>query len=127
MNAFQWVTLTILGLALVRELLRFAWGAGSRGAWLFRVGVWVLAGVAIANPGVPQRIATAVGIERGADLVSYCFVLAFLSASFYFYARCVRLQRQLTEIVRHLAIREGQQGEPDARPDRPAPGQFFSA
>src|SRR5262245_45616081 len=113
MNTFQWVTLTCVGLVLLREVLSFGRGSVSRGLRLFRVGAAVLVGVAIANPRLPQHLATAVGIDRGADLVFYCFVLAFLVVSFYFYSRYVRLQRQLTEVVRHIAIRESTRGGPD--------------
>ena len=116
MNTFQWLTLTCLGLVLLREVFSLGLGSVSRTLRLFRIGVCVLVGVAIANPGLPQHIATAVGIDRGADLVSYCFILAFLVVSFFFYSRYVRLQRQLTEVVRHLAIRESRRGEPDSSP-----------
>ncbi|MBI1914033.1 MAG: DUF2304 domain-containing protein [Planctomycetes bacterium] len=115
MNVFQGVTLTILGLAIVRELILFRRGPVSRGAWLLRVCVWLGAAVAIADPGLTSRVAQSVGINRGADLISYSFILAFLVVSFYFYARCARLQRQLTEVIRHLAIQEARRGEEGSR------------
>jgi hypothetical protein len=55
-------------------------------------------------------MATAVGIGRGADAVLYLFVFAFLVTAFYFYARQVKLQRQVTELVRHIAIHEARRG-----------------
>jgi small membrane protein len=72
--------------------------------------------VAIADPMITVRIARAIGIERGTDLVVYTFALAFLGTSFFFYSRLVRMQRQITELVRHIAIREAEHRPP------PGPG-----
>jgi len=110
MNAFQWVSLSLLLILLLRDLALVRRGSLSRGGWLFRSLVWLLAGAAIAEPMLPQMVATALGIGRAADLVAYIFILAFLMTSFYFYSRCVRLQRQITAVVRHLAIQQGQRG-----------------
>ena len=68
------------------------------------------AAIAIARPDLPQLAASTLGINRGADLVMYLLCLSFLVLSFYFYARYVRLQRQVTEVIRHLAIQEARRG-----------------
>jgi hypothetical protein len=91
--------------------------------------VWLAAAVGIAFPQLLTQIALALSIGRGADLVLYLSVLAFLATSFYFYSRCVSLQRQMTQLVRHLAVREARRGaedvngtarEPEPVTDRPA-------
>ena len=64
------------------------------------------AAAAIYNPHLTSMAAGAVGITRGTDLVLYVFVLAFLAVSFTFYARSLRLERQLTDVIRHVAIQE---------------------
>jgi hypothetical protein len=61
-----------------------------------------------------QQLATAIGIGRGADVVLYLFVLAFLATAFYFYSRTVQLQRQVTQLVRHIAIQEARRGTSDS-------------
>jgi hypothetical protein len=113
MTLFQWIALSVLGALLLWELIRLWLGPVARGAWFVRFIVWLAAGVAIYEPGFVQIVAGAIGIGRGADVVLYLFVLAFLATSFYFYARSVRVQRQITQLVRHLAIQEARRGGRD--------------
>src|SRR5262245_22348950 len=119
MTAFQWIAIPLLLLVFLIEVINLL-RRGQRWQRLFRCLVWAAAAAAIAWPELPQTLATAVGIGRAADLVFYLFVLAFLIVSFAFYARYVRLQRQLTEVVRHIAIQEARKGAA-ARPAEPAP------
>jgi hypothetical protein len=117
MTLFQDIALSALGLLLAGEVITFRRG-GSRSFKLLRCAVWLSAMLAIAFPEAVSFLGTEVGIGRGADLVTYLFILAFLGVTFYFYSRYVRLQRQLTEVVRHVALREARRGgEP------PAPGE----
>jgi small membrane protein len=44
--------------------------------------------------------------------VLYLFVVAFLFAAFYFYSRSVKTERQLTQVVRHIAVMEAKRGGP---------------
>ena len=108
LNLFQKLTLpAVIGL-LLWELVDSRRRRVSPGFWLFRCIVWTAAAVAIADPALVQDIATAMGIGRGTDAILYLFVLLFLATSFYFYWQKVVLQRQITILVRHLAIREAQ-------------------
>jgi hypothetical protein len=106
MTPFQWLTLPILGLLLVWEGVRLGRGLGSRWFTLFRAVVWASAAAAIADPNLTQRVAGALGIGLGANLVLYVFVLTFLGTSFFLYARLLQMQQQITVLVRYLAIRE---------------------
>ena len=112
MNMFQYVTLTGLGLALVFEVYLFWRGHSSRRAWLTRSFILLVTAVAIARHTLLQELAGFLGIGRGTDVVLYGSVLAFMALSFYFYSRYVRLDRKLTEIIRHLSIQEARRGEP---------------
>ena len=88
---------------------------------VLRAVIWLAAATAIGFPNITQHIANAAGIDRGADLVFYAFVLAFLGTTFYFYGRHVKAERQLTELVRQLALERAQRGcEPASRPERQA-------
>jgi hypothetical protein len=111
LTPFQKLALPALAALLVLEaagLWRERVGRGVR--WL-RAAVWLAAAAAIAWPGLTQTLADALGIGRGTDLVFYLFVLAAVGVAFYFYSRLVRLQRQVTQLVRHAAIREARRGE----------------
>jgi small membrane protein len=113
MNLFQWLTLPVLSAVLLADVVGLVRKPKGRNLRLLRAVVWAVTAVAIANPDLPQAVAHRIGIGRGADLVLYVFVLAFLGASFYFYSRYVRLQRQLTDVVRHLAIQNARHGRAD--------------
>ncbi len=114
MTPFQWVAIGLLTLLLLWELIRLLRTPRAGLIRLIRCFTWATAAVAIARPHWLQSLANLVGIQRGADLVSYSFILLFIVATFFFYARNVRLQRQLTEIVRHIAIQEARRGDAQA-------------
>lgn len=90
--------------AISRRRLTPRFGA----AW---IALWVAASVAIFDPDILARIATFLGIGRGVDLVLYVSILAFSIAFFLVYLRFRRLDEQLTQIIRHLAIRDAERDE----------------
>jgi hypothetical protein len=113
MNLFQWLTLPVLLAVLLIEVVGLVRKpTGTRLRWL-RALVWAAAAAAIVYPELPQVLANQIGIGRGADLVLYLFVLAFLGVTFYFYSRYLRLQGQLTDVVRYLAIQNARHGRED--------------
>ena len=116
---FQIIALSILGLLLLRDLWNWSRPYPGRFVRLLRCLVWIGAGVAIADPWLVQSVATAMGIGRAADAVLYVFVLAFLWVSFYLYTRCLRLEREITALTRHLAIREATRETTSAQREAP--------
>jgi hypothetical protein len=119
MNPFQWLSILVLSGLLVWELLVRRRTVASRGFWLLRCLAWITAAVAIALPDLVQAVAQLIGIGRGADVVLYLVALTFLGTSFYFYSRYVQLQRQITQLVRHLALQDARRGGngPHSSPD----------
>ncbi len=108
MSTFQILSVLILGTFALRDLIGVLSRANGRGIRLLRLCVWSAAITAIINPGFPQAIANLLGIGRGADVVLYIFVLAFLWVSFFLYSCHLRVQRQVTQLARHIAIQEAQ-------------------
>ena len=107
MTTFQLLTLPALGLAAVLTLsaMRRRRLAGRAGvAWLF---LWLAAAFAVAFPETLAVVARTIGIGRGADLVLYLSILFMFGGFFFIYLRFRKLDEQLTQIVRHLAIRDG--------------------
>ena len=113
LTPFQKLALPALIALLVLEVLSSRRDPAVRWARWLRALVWLAAAVAIAWPVLTQRLADALGIGRGTDLVLYLFGLAFLGAAFYFYSRLVRMQRQITQLVRQTAIQEARRGADD--------------
>ncbi len=117
MNTFQWILCPLLALAALSELIRLRRSWSHPAQRLVRMAVWLAAAVAIAKPSLITRFANAIGIGRGADVVLYLFVLAFLVVSFSLYSNQLRLQRRISKLVTHLSVREAQKG-----PRPPLPG-----
>lgn len=108
---FQGIAVGVLALLLLRDLWNWSRPYPGKFVRMLRCLVWIGAGVAIADPWLVQAVATALGIGRAADAVLYVFVLAFLWVSFYLYTRCLKLEREITALTRHVAIREAVKGE----------------
>lgn len=124
MTLFQYISLSSIGLALLRELFLLFRGRASWPAWPLRVVTWFGTGLAIYQPNLVQAVAQSIGIGRGADVVLYLFVLIFICASFYFYSGQVTLERRLTELLRVQAISNARRGA--ANYAMPAPADSFS-
>ena len=111
MSLFQWIALPALACLLLGEIVLRLSGRSHGFAWALRSCLWLTAALAIYYPNTLTKIAKTVGIDRGTNLVLYLLVFAFLAVTFYFYARSVRLERQLTQVIRHIAIKEAQHGD----------------
>ena len=62
------------------------------------------AGVAVMFPAYTDTIAQALGVGAGKDLIIYLVVVLLLFLSLHFYTKSVDHQRQLTQLVREIAI-----------------------
>lgn len=71
--------------------------------WSF---VWFAAATVILLPNVASRIAQIVGIGRGVDLVVYASVAVLFLLVFKLFIQHERLERKLTDMVRHDALRD---------------------
>ena len=110
MSVFQILALSGLTLIALGELVRRRRGGLSGGTWLVRMAVWLAAAAAVAQPSLLQQLANLLGIGRGADVLLYLLVFAFFGTAFFLYSRTVRLQRQLTQLVRIHAIAAARRG-----------------
>lgn len=104
MNPFQILALSVVALLFLLSALLFVKGWATRRDAILWMLLWIAAGVAIAWPKVTKIVANALGIGRGADLLLYCTFAAMMVGFLMIYARLRRLRRELTLLVRHLAI-----------------------
>jgi hypothetical protein len=126
LNAFQLVMST----AMLAGLLALLAGVG-RGTVRRREGaLWglVLAAglLAVLWPNSTSRVARLLGVGRGADLVLYLAVVAMLVGFWMIYIRLRQLRRDVTLLVRHLALEAAEReltpgGAAPPPPDAPAP------
>lgn len=117
LNLFQWLGLTaavLAALGIARAVRRRRLAPGPAALWIT---LWGAAGLFIARPEWTALVAKRLGIARGADLVFYCGILGGMVGFLLVYARLRRLESQLTQLVRELALaRADAEDEPPARP-----------
>lgn len=121
MNGFQVLGVCFslaIALLVAAAVLRRRVAPGPGGFWLV---VWTAAAAAIAFPESTAVLAQALGISRGADLVFYCAILAMMAGFFLVYARLRRLEANLTELTRSLALRDARTPGADPPAERREP------
>ena len=104
MTTFQVILLVVLVAAallvlasLLRGMLSLVAGLG----WLVVMGVGV---VAVIRPSLTTDVAKVLGIGRGVDLLLYCTIVVSMLGFLLFYIRLRRLRREMTLLVRRLAV-----------------------
>lgn len=112
MNNFQIVILVLFPCFALLSVLAMLRGWISRRECL--VATLVSLGVCIATswPELTSVLAKHFGIGRGADLLIYCVTVTTLVGFWMVYLRLRAVQRQLTLLVRHIAIREAEELAP---------------
>lgn len=106
MNLFQGIAIAVFAVILVVTLVGAVRGSISRRHGLMWSAVWVAGGLSVSRPDLTARVARLLGIGRGADLVMYAAVVVSMIGFLAVYVRLRRLRREMTLVVRHLAIRD---------------------
>lgn len=105
MTRFQIFLLIIFGGMALLSILGVLFSQSRKTAG-FTLVVSLCACAAAIWPNATTKIAQWVGIERGTDLILYCAVIAMMIGFFMFYVRLRHLRRELTQVVRHVAMLE---------------------
>ncbi len=112
MTNFQTIGLIVAAVLFAATVAAAATRAINRRAAFAWLLLWIAAAVAIIRPSTTMAVAHFLGIGRGADLVFYCAILGMLVALFLIYLRFKRVEREITTIVRQLALRDGDERAP---------------
>lgn len=110
LNMFQWIVAPFLFLLSLHSFVSMARGIHRYSAGV-RAMLWLVAAAAVLWPELTIAIAKSVGIGRGTDLVLYLFIIGCLAVAFYFYGRIVRLEMEITALVRQSALRDSTQAK----------------
>jgi hypothetical protein len=124
MNVFQGMVLMLFSLLAAVTLSAAYRGSVRKRIAFMWLTIWTVGAVAIIWPRSTVVVARSLGIGRGADLLLYVSVLLMLVGFFYVYGRFRRLDRQITVLVRRLAIDNAERearaaGSRDPNPHRP--------
>lgn len=110
MTPFQWIlvgAISALAAVAVLAIVKGTIGRMSGAAWIVVLLVGLLSAI---DPDRVTKVANAVGINRGADLVLYVLALAVFWGFLLVYIRLRRVRRELTLVVRRLAVMEAEEG-----------------
>jgi small membrane protein len=115
MTPFQAVALGLIAFLIILTIVAGMRGSVRKRVMTFWVMLWTSGAVLLIWPESTAIVAHKLGIGRGADLLLYSSVLVMLISLFSVYSRFRSVDRQLTVLVRRLAI------ERAALPGAPTP------
>lgn len=101
MTLIQWILITLLSLIGVIYLIALRSRGASR---LVMVSFVALGFVCVLNPDLMNRAAHAVGVGRGADLLTYLVTLGSACSFILLYAKLHAITRRMTELSREFAL-----------------------
>ncbi len=105
---FQIIACALIVLILGRIAWQFRRGTISGKEFFFWSLFWVLAAAAILVPNALTMIANILGIGRGTDLAFYGSFVIVAYVLFRMVVRLDRIERDVTKVVRHLALKDQQ-------------------
>ncbi|MBI2552360.1 DUF2304 family protein [Candidatus Uhrbacteria bacterium] len=99
--------ISILALIAASGVIRrFKHGAISRAGFLFWIVLWIAAGALVWVPQITNRLATFLGVGRGADAVFYISVILLFYTVFRLFGKLENLEHQLSDLVKKIALRD---------------------
>ena len=107
---FQLLALSIVALLLLLTVAAAALKKTTSREAIFWCLIWLTGAASIFRPDLTMTLARKLGIGRGADLLLYSAVGVMMVGFMMVYIRLRRLRREITMIVRHLALKDAQSG-----------------
>lgn len=103
----QYLLLAAFAAAIVLTWRRQRQGALPVASALLWSALWIAAGVIVARPETASALARFLGVGRGADVIVYLALVAAFYLVFRLFVRMESLERQLTKLVREIALKDG--------------------
>lgn len=102
--AIQVVIVAIALIALGGAIRRFSRRDISLRRLLAWAVLWIAAAVVVLVPQTSERLAAALGVGRGVDVVIYLSIALLFYLQYRLFARLDRIERDITKIVRESAL-----------------------
>lgn len=106
MSTIQIILLIIVLFILWRLYKRFTIKELTRREFIEWFLLWLAVGFLVIVPDSASYLANLVGVGRGSDLVIYLALLLAFYLLFRIFVRLERQERELTKIVRELALKD---------------------
>lgn len=100
----KFLLLIFIAFALIKVIMRIFLREIARFEGFFWILFWILGGVFVYDPGLTVKVANALGVGRGADLVFYVSILLLFYLAFRIFVRLEKIDRTITKIVRDAAL-----------------------
>ena len=107
MKSIQYILIVLCLVPII--LIRY--GSKTSGRASYRVGFVIficLFLISVAYPNLTTRVANAIGVGRGTDLIVYMTTFALICFSLILIIKFERLQREITQLVRRIALEKVQ-------------------
>lgn len=114
----QGLILLFVLFTLSRVVGRFRAREATLGEVIFWSIFWIIVGGVGVYPDVANWLAIALGVGRGADAVVYVALMAVFYILFKIFTRIERIERNMTSIVREIALRDAAHGHDHAHEER---------
>lgn len=111
----QVVLIVFIFFAVVRTVERYRDRAIPARWFIFWVLFWVVVAVAVLVPKTTEYFARLVGVGRGVDAVLYFAIVTLFYLFFRVFVRMERIERDITKIVRELALHNQRQEKGDKK------------
>lgn len=109
----QWIIIAFILFAVFKAWRAYAAGGLDRRKLLLWSSFWLIAALVILSPQTTTALANILGVGRGVDLALYISVVILFYVLFTMSRRVDRLDKNLTDLVRELALRRS-----DAKDER---------
>lgn len=106
LTAFQIIVVAVLGMLFIGVVVAGLRGWSTRRESFLWGLLFFLAAVATLRPNLTTDLARMLSIDRGADLITYIAIIMMMIGFWTTYMRLRHLRRELTSLVRHIAILE---------------------
>ncbi len=97
--------------ALSRVWLRYRDGSISMFGTLAWSALWIVVTIFVWVPNISERIARAIGIGRGVDVLVYSSIIVLFYGLFRLYVKLEFVEHEMTSLVRAMALRDAKKDE----------------
>lgn len=111
MSVIQFLIVAFSVFAIARTFRQFRKGKLTLAFLFLWIFFWVIVGVVVVLPQTTDTLARFVGVGRGVDAIMYVSIIALFYMVFRLLVRIEEVEREITKLVRTLAIEESEKDE----------------
>lgn len=106
MSIIQFLIVAFALFAIARTFRQFKKGKLTLAFLFLWIVFWLIVGVVVVLPQTTDTLARLVGVGRGVDAIMYVSIIALFYAVFRLLVRIEDVEREITKLVRKLAMEE---------------------